>query len=107
MDDGQANVTYDDTAYNVVVTVADQGTGQLQAQVTYGNDAAPVFQNKATPEPPKDDGKTDEQPPSKGAAQDQDQEGAAGQDRRLITHDWGRGELGGRHGAIGGAWLCT
>lgn len=64
VDDGQANVTYDDTAYKVVVTVADHGTGQLQAQVTYDNDAAPVFQNSYA-EPPKDDGKTDEQPPSK------------------------------------------
>lgn len=64
VDDGQANVTYDDTAYKVVVTVTDHGTGQLQAQVTYDNDAAPVFQNSYV-KPPKDDGKTDEQPPSK------------------------------------------
>ena len=64
VDDKQANVTYDDTAYKVVVTVTDHGTGQLQAQVTYDNDAAPVFQNSYV-KPPKDDGKTDEQPPSK------------------------------------------
>lgn len=70
VDDKQANVTYDDTAYKVVVTVTDPGTGQLQAQVTYDNDAAPVFQNSYA-EPPKDDGKTDEQPPQKKQPKDE------------------------------------
>ena len=70
VDDKQANVTYDDTAYKVVVTVTDPGTGQLQAQVTYDNDAAPVFQNSYA-EPPKDDGKTDERPPQKKQPKDE------------------------------------
>ena len=51
--DDQANVTYDDASYRVVVTVTDDGKGQLVAEVSYP-DGPPAFANsytELTPEP--------------------------------------------------------
>ncbi len=49
--DSQENVTYDETAYRVVVTVVDDGKGQLVAEVSYP-DGTPAFANAyAEPEP--------------------------------------------------------
>ena len=49
--DNQENVTYDDAAYRVVVTVGDDGKGQLVAEVSYP-DGTPAFTNAyAEPEP--------------------------------------------------------
>ncbi len=49
--DNQENVTYDETAYRVVVTVVDDGKGQLVAEVSYP-DGTPAFANAyAEPEP--------------------------------------------------------
>ncbi len=44
------NVTYDDAAYTVTVTVTDDLMGQLQAEVSYGteNANAPTFENTYT-----------------------------------------------------------
>lgn len=40
-------ITYDDTVYSVTVTVTDNGTGQLTAEVTYP-DGTPAFENTYT-----------------------------------------------------------
>lgn len=49
--DNQENVTYDETAYRVVVMVVDDGKGQLVAEVSYP-DGTPAFVNAyAEPEP--------------------------------------------------------
>lgn len=34
--DGQKNVTYDETVYNVTITVTDNGKGNLIAEAVYG-----------------------------------------------------------------------
>ena len=53
MKDDQANVAYDDASYRVVVTVTDDGKGQLVAEVSYP-DGTPAFANsyvEPVPEP--------------------------------------------------------
>ena len=55
VNDGQANVTYDDASYQLTVNVADDGEGHLSASV---DGQAPVFKNTYTaPAQPKDDQK--------------------------------------------------
>lgn len=55
VNDGQANVTYDDASYQLTVNVADDGEGRLSASV---DGQAPVFKNTYTaPAQPKDDQK--------------------------------------------------
>ena len=55
VNDGQANVTYDDASYQLTVNVADDGEGHLSASV---DGQAPVFKNTYTaPALPKDDQK--------------------------------------------------
>ncbi len=55
VNDGQANVTYDDASYQLTVNVADDGEGHLSASV---DGQAPVFKNTYTaPVQPKDDQK--------------------------------------------------
>lgn len=51
VNDKQANVTYDTATYNVVVSVVDDGQGNLVATVAYDGGAAPTFKNSYT-EPP-------------------------------------------------------
>lgn len=49
VNDGQANVTYDDTVYTATVTVTDNLDGTLTAAVSYGLDGAfPAFENVYT-----------------------------------------------------------
>lgn len=55
VNDGQANVTYDDASYQLTVNVTDGGEGHLSASV---DGQAPVFKNTYTaPAQPKDDQK--------------------------------------------------
>lgn len=55
VNDGQANVTYDDASYQLTVNVTDDGEGHLSASV---DGQAPVFKNTYTaPAQPKDDQK--------------------------------------------------
>ena len=55
VNDGQANVTYDDASYELTVNVTDDGEGHLSASV---DGQAPVFKNTYTaPAQPKDDQK--------------------------------------------------
>lgn len=55
VNDGQANVTYDDASYQLTVNVTDTGEGHLSASV---DGQAPVFKNTYTaPAQPKDDQK--------------------------------------------------
>lgn len=51
VNDKQANVTYDTATYRVVVSVVDDGQGNLVATVAYDGGAAPTFKNSYT-EPP-------------------------------------------------------
>lgn len=51
VNDKQANVTYDNATYDVVVNVVDDGQGNLVATVAYDDGAAPTFKNSYT-EPP-------------------------------------------------------
>ncbi len=49
VNDGQANVTYDDTVYTATVTVTDNLDGTLTATVSYGADGQfPAFENTYT-----------------------------------------------------------
>ena len=49
VNDGQANVTYDETAYTATVKVTDNLDGTLAASVSYGGDGAfPAFENTYT-----------------------------------------------------------
>ena len=57
--DGQKNVTYDETVYNVTITVTDNGKGNLIAEAVYGDGRTPQFvntyvkpQNPVKPEQP-------------------------------------------------------
>ncbi len=43
--DGQKNVTYDETVYNVTITVTDNGKGNLIAEAVYGDGRTPQFVN--------------------------------------------------------------
>ena len=55
VNDGQANVAYDDASYQLTVNVTDDGEGHLSASV---DGQAPVFKNTYTaPAQPKDDQK--------------------------------------------------
>ena len=55
VNDGQANVTYDDASYQLTVNVTDDGEGHLSASI---DGQAPVFKNTYTaPAQPKDDQK--------------------------------------------------
>ena len=55
VNDGQANVTYDDASYQLTVNVTDDGEGHLSASV---DGQPPVFKNTYTaPAQPKDDQK--------------------------------------------------
>ena len=55
VNDGQANVSYDDASYQLTVNVTDDGEGHLSASV---DGQAPVFKNTYTaPAQPKDDQK--------------------------------------------------
>ena len=51
VNDKQANVTYDTATYQVVVSVVDDGQGNLVATVAYDDGTAPTFKNSYT-EPP-------------------------------------------------------
>ena len=42
---GQKNVTYDETVYNVTITVTDNGKGNLIAEAVYGDGRTPQFVN--------------------------------------------------------------
>ena len=46
--DKQKNVTYDKAVYDVIVTITDNGEGNLMAEVEYANGKAPIFTNKYT-----------------------------------------------------------
>ena len=63
VNDDQANVTYDDAAYQLTVNVADDGEGHLSASV---DGQPPVFKNTYTaPAQPKDDQKPAQKPQKK------------------------------------------
>ena len=63
VNDGQANVTYDDASYQLTVNVADDGEGHLSASV---DGQPPVFKNTYTaPAQPKDDQKPAQKPQKK------------------------------------------
>jgi len=63
VNDGQANVTYDDVSYQLTVNVTDDGEGHLSASV---DGQAPVFKNTYTaPAQPKDDQKPAQKPQKK------------------------------------------
>lgn len=54
VNDGQANVTYDDKTYDVKVTVADDGDGQLTVRSVEGDN--PTFTNSYTAPKPEEKG---------------------------------------------------
>ena len=63
VNDGQANITYDDRSYKVTVVVTDDGKGNLVANVTWPNGAPPTFKNIYTkPAPAVTPGTSDEPP---------------------------------------------
>lgn len=63
VNDDQANVTYDDASYELIVNVTDDGEGHLSASV---DGQAPVFKNTYTaPAQPKDDQKPAQKPQKK------------------------------------------
>lgn len=79
--DGQKNVTYDETVYNVTITVTDNGKGNLIAEAVYGDGRTPQFvntyvkpQNPVKPEQPTPTVK----PQNPGAVQTGDHNSFAG-----------------------------
>ena len=79
--DGQKNVTYDETVYNVTITVTDNGKGNLIAEAVYGDGRTPQFvntyvkpQNSVKPEQPTPTVK----PQNPGAVQTGDHNSFAG-----------------------------
>ena len=63
VNDGQANVTYDDASYELTVNVNDDGEGHLSASI---DGQPPVFKNTYTaPAQPKDDQKPAQKPQKK------------------------------------------
>lgn len=63
VNDGQANVTYDDASYQLTVNVTDDGEGHLSASV---DGQEPVFKNTYTaPAQPKDNQKPAQKPQKK------------------------------------------
>ncbi len=64
VNDGQANITYDDRSYKVTVVVTDDGKGNLVANVTWPNGAPPTFKNIYTKPAPAVTPGTSGEPPA-------------------------------------------
>ena len=61
---GQADITYDDRSYKVTVVVADDGKGNLVANVTWPNGTPPTFKNIYTKPAPAVTPGTSGEPPA-------------------------------------------
>ena len=64
VNDGQANITYDDHSYKVTVVVTDDGKGNLVANVTWPNGTPPTFKNIYTKPAPAVTPDTSGEPPA-------------------------------------------
>ena len=64
VNDGQADITYDDRSYKVTVVVTDDGKGNLVANVTWPNGTPPTFKNIYTKPAPAVTPGTSGEPPA-------------------------------------------
>ena len=64
VNDGQANITYDDHSYKVAVVVTDDGKGNLVANVIWPNGTPPTFKNIYTKPAPAVTPDTSGEPPA-------------------------------------------
>ena len=64
VNDGQADITYDDRSYKVTVVVTDDGKGNLVANVTWPNGTPPTFKNIYTKPAPAVTPDTSGEPPT-------------------------------------------
>ena len=67
MNDGQTGITYDDRSYKVTVVVADDGKGNLVANVIWPNGTPPTFKNTYTKPAPAVTPGTPGKPPARFA----------------------------------------
>ena len=64
VNDGRADITYDDRSYKVTVVVTDDGKGNLVANVTWPNGTLPTFKNIYTKPAPAVTPDTSGEPPA-------------------------------------------
>ncbi len=64
VNDGQADITYDDRSYKVIVAVTDDGKGNLVANVTWPDGTPPTFKNIYTKPAPAVTPGTSGEPPA-------------------------------------------